>query len=350
MESTPAQAHAELTAELPDLDGLYEVIYGSQRWPVLAAGISLNIFDHLSDPVTAGDVAQATGSHAGNTGLFLDALAALDLVQKKQGRYQNTPATEAFLVRERPTYLGDFLRDIAAGQNRPAEALAEMVRQGPPPPQAAPDGAETLWGDMAHHYVNYLRAGMARRYLDVLNDVAEMQPPLHLLDLGGGPGLTAIAMALAHPALQAVVVDLPPVAAVAREMIDRYDLGDRVAVIAGDYLNDDIGDGYDLVYAGFTLNYVRAELDTMLAKVEEAMCPGGIFMHAGEGLIDERTSPRDYVVGMLPYSLAGQDMSFDRGEVAESMRRVGFDVVRSLRLNWPPGPVDIDVARKPDTG
>lgn len=46
---------------------------------LLLTGIELAVFNHLSEPKSAESVADAIGSHPGNTRLFLDGLAANDL-------------------------------------------------------------------------------------------------------------------------------------------------------------------------------------------------------------------------------------------------------------------------------
>jgi len=48
---------------------------------LLLAGIELAVFNHLSEPKSAESVADAIGSHPGNTRLFLDSLAANDLIR-----------------------------------------------------------------------------------------------------------------------------------------------------------------------------------------------------------------------------------------------------------------------------
>jgi hypothetical protein len=42
----------------------------------------------------------------------------------------------------------------------------------------------------------------------------------------------------------------------------------------------------------------------------------------------------------------GTDMSFERGFVADSMLRAGFESVRSRSLETSMGPMDVDIARK----
>ena len=73
-------------------EDLYRALLGLIRSKLLLTGIELGVFNHLSEPKSAEAVAEAIGGHPGNTRLFLDSLTASDLVVKKNGLYQNTPA------------------------------------------------------------------------------------------------------------------------------------------------------------------------------------------------------------------------------------------------------------------
>ena len=42
---------------------------------------------------------------------FFDALVALGMLEREDGRYANTPATELFLDRAKPSYVGGMLGD-----------------------------------------------------------------------------------------------------------------------------------------------------------------------------------------------------------------------------------------------
>ncbi len=83
-----------------------------------------------------------------------------------------------------------------------------------------------------------------------------------MLDLGCGPGLLGIALILDHPTMNGVLFDQPPVAEVARRCAAEYGVSDRVTVMSGDYLNDSIGEGYDLILASMTLNFALGSLDS----------------------------------------------------------------------------------------
>jgi len=77
---------------------LYRMLIGSIKGKLLLTGIELKVFNHLSEPRSAEAVAKAIGTHPENTRLFLDGLAACELLEKKDGLYWNTPITQTFLV------------------------------------------------------------------------------------------------------------------------------------------------------------------------------------------------------------------------------------------------------------
>jgi len=116
--------------------------------------------------------------------------------------------------------------------------------------------------------------------------------------------------------------------------------------LSGDYNCDSIGEGYDLIWASNTLNFVRHDLDSLMKNIYDALNPGGVFISFCEGLTHERTKTDFVVLSMMSIALMGQDMCFDQGEIADSLLRVGFKSVRSRTLNAPWGAADLDIGRK----
>jgi len=102
--------------QLPEVNASFENLYGILIAPIqsllLLAGIELEVFNHLSEPKTAETVAAAIESHPENTRLFLDGLAACDLVTKKDGTYRNTTTAQEFLVEGSQTIIGLMDPDV----------------------------------------------------------------------------------------------------------------------------------------------------------------------------------------------------------------------------------------------
>ena len=122
-------------------DPLSRMLYGAIPTKLLLTAIELKVFCHLVEPMAVESLAQVIGTPHKNTRVFLDALAANDLLDKRDGRYQNTPLAEAFLVEGRPTYLGEVLADLAEWMRPALENLAALVKGEPAPPAGPTDPA-----------------------------------------------------------------------------------------------------------------------------------------------------------------------------------------------------------------
>lgn len=336
--------------KLPEVDlsfeHLYRMLIAPIRSKLLLAGIELKVFNQLSEPRSAEDVAEAIGTHPENTRLFMDGLAAIELLTKRNGLYQNISATQTFLVEGAPTYLGQSFTFWNQMLNPALNDLPGLIREGPPtPPPEADMGSEEMSTQHAAVMADYQRAGWAQE-AKIVSGLPEFSSFRSMLDLGGGPGLVGIALVAAHPEMKGVIFDKPAIVKVAETFIKEYEMEDRMEVLGGDYRRDPIGKEYDLIWASVTLNFVKDNMASVLKKIYDALNPGGVFISFHDGLTHERTRPEIMVLAWLSMALMGQDMGLDQGFIADSMLRVGFKSVRSRTLDTPMGPMDLDIGRK----
>ena len=326
---------------------LYRTLIGPIKSKLLLTGIELKVFNHLSEPKSAEAVAEVIGTHPVNTKLFLDGLAASDLLEKNDGLYQNTAVTQAFLAEGSPTFLGQMFTLQAQMWDPALNDMSRLVKEGAPQHSPEADmGSEEMWAQFAASLANYERAGVAQQAVEFVSELPEFPSFRKMLDLGGGPGLVGIAIVGAHPSMKGVIFDRPAIIKVADTFIKEYEMEDRMDVLAGDYNGDSIGDGYDLIWASNTLNFARHDLDSLMKKIYDALNPGGVFISFCEGLTHERTKTDFVVLSMISIALMGQDMCFDQGEIADSMLCVGFKYVRSRTLDALWGAADIDIGWK----
>jgi SAM-dependent methyltransferase len=319
--------------KLPEVNESFEELYRMLIAPIksklLLTGIELKVFDQLSEPRSAEAVAEVLGTHPENTRFFLDGLTASDLVVKQDGLYQNTPVAQAFLVENTSTFLGPILT-ITAQTFFALDDLPKLVKEGPPPPSPEADmGSEKIWAQF-------------------VSELSEFPSFKKMLDLGGGPGLIGITIVATHPSMKGVIFDRPAIIKVAETFIKEYEMEDRMEVLGGDFNHDPIGEGYDLIWASSALSLAKDDMNSLTKKIYDALNPGGVFLVLHEGLTYEQTKPDAMVLSMMPMPMAltGQDMSFDQGEIADSMLRVGFKSVRSRTLDTDWGPMDLDIGRK----
>ena len=314
---------------------------------IFMTALRLGIFDHL-DRNTAEDIAARLKTHPRNTGLLLNALAGLELVRKKDGKYGNTEQGAEFLDSRSPNYIGEYLLYYNSFFEKSAGDLESLVRNGPSP--AAPDDKnmsdESMWADSARLSAAYQYGGEVQRMADVIRGLEEFPRMKRMLDMGGGSGFYTIAAVVAHPSMSGVIFEQPAVARVASGFVKEYGMEHRIDIVSGNYLEDDLGGPYDLVFAGSTLNFAKGRLEPLFRKVLNALAPGGVFITHQDGYTDERTRPAEHIAGFLGFEMMGADFAFSQGEIADTMIRSGFRSVRSFTVNWNIGPMDIDIGRK----
>jgi hypothetical protein len=338
-----------LPAPVVDASALLGLPYEAVKWELLKTAIELHLFDRTATPATAGEIAAALSMHPGNTEYVLDALVALGCLIKADGQYRNTSQAEALFTSGKETSLGESMLYMA-GWNDPLlhGGLKRLLQNGPPPMGDMADPA--LWEQSARASIAYTRAGRAQGLARLVAELPEFPSFTKILDMGAGPGVIGIAVAVAHPSLQCVLLDQPPVAKVAEEVVAEYGMESRVTVRGGDYMSDDIGTGYEFIMANFTLNLYRDRLGEVMRKVLGALTPGGVFMVTSDGMSADRTAPAASVISWLSTKVTGHDLSFLSGQVARAMLDAGFVSTEVRTLTDVDveafGPVEMTIGRK----
>lgn len=330
-----------------DYGELYQILSSSIKVKLMMTGIELKIFNLLNTFCSAEDVTTNLNSHFQNTRCFLDALAMIDLIEKKNGFYRNLPITQTFLSESSPAYIGKMFQMIEKRCVDPLKNMIMLVKEGP-----VGEGAQTefasqeLWAGLTRTSAAWIMGGIGQRVAEILSGLPGFSGFKKMLDLGGGHGMFALYIVNAHPSMKGIVFDRPTVVEVAKEFIYEYGMEDRVDVAAGDYITDDIGTDYDLIWASATLNFAKWNIDALIGRIYKAVKPSGYFISFQDGMTHEHTKP-DTMLGHLADQLTtGVDFSLDQGFIADAMIRCGFRSVRSRTIDTPMGPMDMDIGRK----
>jgi len=329
-----------------DFGELYEKLLTNQETNLFIAAIELGIFQELSDWKSPEDLAKTLCLNSRNTAILLNSLASLDLIEKKDGRFRNAPAAAEFLEVKNDIYLGDFFLSCYRWYSIPAGDICDLVRDGPAERRMPEIESEETWAGQARLSANYQRAGMVQLAVRLVSSLPEYRSFGKMLDLGCGPGLFGTAITMGHPSMNAVLFDRPAVAGVAEEVVKEYGMGDRIEVVGGDYIDDPIGEGYDLVWASMTLNFSGDRLNEVIKKIHDSLNPGGVFISFSDGKTNEGTKPKEMVIGTLMPALYGDDMGLNEGVIAGAMIEAGFASVQSRAMMTPIGEVMVDIARK----
>jgi ubiquinone/menaquinone biosynthesis C-methylase UbiE len=250
---------------------------GFQQARVLMTANNLRMFEHLKKPKTAIALAKAIKADKRATELMLDALTGMGLLRKTKGRYKNTLLAERFLVKESAYYQGDILRHADSLWKR-WSALDEVVRTGRP--AAGHHDHEAFILGMHNIAALKVKAVLKEMNLKGVNTA---------LDLGGGPGTYALEMA--KRGISVTLFDLPETIKIAKKLL-KAEKAKGIRFLAGDFLSDDIGEGYDLIFISQIFHAYSAK-DNMsaLRKCRKALNPQGRVVIQEFYINESRTHP-----------------------------------------------------------
>jgi hypothetical protein len=306
---------------------LMDFVRGFRPAKIVMVANDLGMFDHLEEPRTAEQVAGLVQADTRAAGIILDGLAALGLLTKEGERYQNGELTSRHLVSGKDDYRGAIVHhmhhtwwgwsELEGTVHRGHADLKNSERWLDRRPDTEKKWVQSfIWG--MHAIARDLAPQVAARlYLSGVK---------RLLDLGGGPATYAIAFAQASPTLTATVFDLPEPITIARENISRHGLDGRISTMAGNFLEDDIGAGYDFIWVSQILHsHTEEQCRLIIGKAVKALNAGGQLAIQDFFLNDDRTSPLEaamFSVHMLAVTPGGR--AYTHREVAAMMAAAGL--------------------------
>lgn len=326
-------------------------------WDMQLAGLSADalqlalqhgVFTQLDQWLSAAELALRLGFDATNTDYFLELLSGLGLVECQGGTvrlYRNTSDSRRYLNAASPLYCGDALLFRHTILRRVGTQLEGLLTTGVvdvPEPERVQKG----WAEAA-------RLQIAQEQLAVTTEVAcelvaglpEYEKAQRLLDLGGGPGLVAIALAQQQPELQAVVFEYPEAAEVAQQRIVAAGLERRVHTMAGDLLTDEFGADYDIIWCSSVLHFVP-DIEAVLQRLYQALRSGGVLVCCHAEVPAEAHKATAVLHYYLHMRMQGRQV-WPEGQLAQKLQQVGFTQIQQYdAVRFPVAPVAAVIARK----
>jgi SAM-dependent methyltransferase len=275
-DMTTTQAPEGATHDVPTPDLIFQIAQGFMVSKHLFAASELGLFEALGEgPVDLDGLAARTGLTRRTARISADAMVAIGLLERKGAAYANTPVAATFLSGATPADMRPLLRfwdklsypawaDLAGalGRGRPAHEIFEIDDELVPVMSAGIEAAT---------------AGACR----ALPRVAGLPAGSRVLDIGGGTGSWAIALAADDPALSATVLELADVVPVAQERLRAAAFSDRVDVCVGDLLTDELPHGYDAFLMANVVHYFTPETNrSILRRIRAVAEPGARLLLA----------------------------------------------------------------------
>jgi hypothetical protein len=259
---------------------------------------------------------------------FFDALVTLGMLQRQDGLHVNTPDTDLFLDRAKPSYIGGFLEMANARLYPFWGSLTEGLRTGKPQNEVKTGGDffGALYAEPAR--LRDFATAMSAISLGLAHALAEKFPwerYATIIDIGCAEGAVPAQVALSHQHLTGGGFDLPPLRPVFEQYIGSLGLRDRLRFHPGDFFADPLPPADVLVMGHVLHDWTLEEKLVLLDKARDALPSGGALIVC-EAIIDDKRSENTFgllmSLNMLIETPGGFD--FTGQDCCDWMHRVGF--------------------------
>lgn len=316
---------------------------GLAFWPAktLLSAIEIGVFTELArGPQRFDTLRDRLRLHPRAARDFLDTLVALGFLSRTDDRYANTPETDLFLDRNKPSYVGGML-EMANHRLYPFWAhLTEGLRTGLPQNEIKTGDAglfETLYRDPAR--LEQFLAAMTGLSHGANMTIARTFPWADyrtFVDVGTAQGDLATQIAKAHPHVRGIGFDLPEVAPIFEDYVARAGVADRLTFAPGSFFEDDLPKS-DVVLMGHILHDWDLPTKKMLIQKAYDAIPTGGALVVYESIIDDDRSKNAFGLLMSLNMLIETPGGFDYtgADCSSWMTEAGFSSTRVEPLLGP---------------
>lgn len=292
-----------------------------QKSRILLTALELGVFDALGDRSLTGErVAEAIGAEPKATERFLNAVCAFGLLVKRGNLFRNSPLSARRLVKGKPGYMAELRHK--ANTWGAWSLMTDSVRAGVSPLASKVGHVGRMRID---DFIAMMHEQGLRQSPSVVSSI-DLKGVRRVLDVGAGSGVYSMAFARARGGIRVTAFDLPRVKMLIEKYVAEAGLAARVTPAGGNYLADDLGSGFDLVFLSSVVHTnPPADNIKLIRKCHAALAPGGRLVVQDFILDSTRTRPvvsALFTLTMLIATKAGD--TYTRDEIKGWMREAGF--------------------------
>lgn len=337
----------DTTTIAPDPSQIMQIAFGFWPSKVLLTAVSADLFTRLAQkPLSLKEIKEASGwgctdRHASD---FLDTLVALKFLERKGAGatavYNNTPATNIFLDKNKQSYIGGMLEMANNRLFRFWANLDEGLKTGLPQNEVrdqGPDLFEVLYSspERLREFINAMSGISIGNFIAFANKFDFSQYKT-LCDIGGAGAMLSIQVAKHQPQIACTSFDLPEVEPIAKENIKKFNVEGKVRTAKGNFFVDPFP-AADIIVMGMILHDWNEEKKSLLIqKAYDALPENGAFV-AIENIIDSDRSQNVFGLTMSLNMLieTGEGFDFTIDDFTRWTKKAGFKKVELLPLAGP---------------
>lgn len=322
-------------------DAAFNLLAGFAYSQVLRAFVEGGLFDVLQDgPLSAADVAARmdlsetaalTLLRAGRPLMLSEEAAPDQWMLGEQGAvFAANPGVQAMVRHHRLLYadLADPIALLRTDRREPTDLSRFWTYAG------ALQGATERGADTAEY--SQLMAASQHFVADEVLASVNFKDVRRLLDVGGGHGAFLTAIGTAHPHLKLGLFDLPEVVATGGAILGAAVGAERVTAHPGNFFNDSIPEGYDLVSLIRILHdHDDAPAQALLGIIRASLAPGARLLIAEPMARIPGAEPMGEAFFGLYLWAMGSGRPRSPADIMAMVRAAGFSSARSVATAQP---------------
>ncbi len=303
-------------------DGLYAADL------VTAALVEFDIFSWLdAQPSTFEALCAHFGFATRPADVLVTLLVARGYLLRDSDVLRTSALAREHLVDGSPWHLGPY---FAALKERPfVQDFVRVLRTGQPANWGGTrDGRDWHVAMEDEAFARRFTAAMDCRGLylgQALAAILDLSGHSRLLDVGGGSGIYACAIAARHPDMRATVLDQAPVQRIASTLVAERGFADRVEVVSADFHAAPLPTGHDVhLFSNVLHDWDEPEVRHLLAASFRSLAPGGLLVIHDAFINADKTGP----IPVAEYSVllmhASQGKCYATSEFERMLHDAGF--------------------------
>ena len=331
----------------PNPESIMQVSTGFWASKILLSAVKFELFTILAEKekMSATDIKLHLGFKCSDRHLYdyLDSLTTFGFLNREglleTAKYSNSINTDFFLDKKKSSYIGGMLEmlnnRLYAFWGNLEEGLLTGVQQNEE--KKGENIFEALYADKdkLKEFIHAMSGFQMGSFMSLAQSF-DFSKYNTLVDIGGSAGLLSIMVAKYQTHMSCVSWDLPPVAPIADEIIEKFQLKERVETNSGDFFKDKFPKA-DIITMGNVLHDWDEETKLMLMKKAFDALPEGGALIAIENIIDDE---RKQNIAGLMMSLnmlieTGSGFDYTFADFNKWAKTIGFKSTSLISLTGP---------------
>lgn len=314
-----------MSNEHPTPDAIMQLTRAYAGSKALVSAVELGLFTTLADGPLTGEVLRAKlGLQPRGTTDWLDALVSLGMLERDGDLYANTAATDLYLNRAKPTYVGGMVVGMAADTSH-WDSLTAALQTGRPQIDGDQDFLDQYDDPASFTEFMHQMTGLSMAAAQAIADKFPWQRYRTVIDVGAAEGCVPVQLALRHPQLTGGGFDLPIVRPAFESHVAAHGLTDRLRFYPGDFFTDPLPPADVLVMGHVLHNWSLDQKLDLLGNAYHALPDGGALI-VYDSIIDDdrRTNTFGLLMSVAMLLVTHDGFDYTGAQCRSWMSDVGF--------------------------